>query len=59
MGREFGHHLRIANGSRQELETQLLLAERLSYLDRSMVEGLLMASGEVGRLLAGLMKSVE
>jgi four helix bundle protein len=58
VGREFCHHLRIANGSRQELETQLLLAERLCYIEQPTVDGLLAASAEVGRLLAGLLKSV-
>ena len=58
IGREFAHHLRIGNGSRQEVETQLLIAERLSYISHATVQGLLLASAEVGRLLAGLLKSV-
>ena len=58
VGKEFCHHLRIGNGSRQELETQLLIAERLEYIDESAVEALLVASGEVGRLLTGLLRSV-
>ena len=58
IGKEFCHHLRISNGSRQELETQLLIAGRLDYVDRPTVDQLLVRSGEVGRLLSGLMKSV-
>jgi len=56
--REFSHHLRIGNGSRQELETQLLIAQRLGYISQAAVEGLLIASAEVGRVLAGLLRSV-
>ena len=32
-GNEFLHHVRIAQGSLQEVETQLLIAQRLCYLD--------------------------
>ncbi len=59
VGKEFAHHLRIANGSRQEVETQVLLAERLAFIDARAAQALLAASGEVGRLLAGLMKSIN
>jgi four helix bundle protein len=59
IGKEFAHHLRIANGSRQEVETQVLLAERLSYVDTDTAEILLTATDEVGRLLSGLIKSLR
>ena len=58
VGKEFTHYLRVSNGSRQELETQLLIAQRLEYIDNATVEALLSDSAEVGRLLAGLMKSL-
>jgi four helix bundle protein len=58
-GKEFARFLRIGNGSRQEVETQLLLAERLGYLDSGSVDALLEVSAEVGRLIAGLMKSLK
>src|SRR3954468_12430988 len=32
VGGEFAHHLRIANGSRQEVETQILLGVRLGFI---------------------------
>jgi four helix bundle protein len=32
--KEFLHHLSISLGSLAELETQLILAERLAYIDR-------------------------
>jgi four helix bundle protein len=49
----------MGNGSRQEVETQLMLAERLGYLDAETVGGLLLASAEVGRLIIGLLKSLR
>jgi len=39
--REFRHFLRHSAGSLAELETQLLLAERLGYADHPSTEGLL------------------
>jgi four helix bundle protein len=58
-GAEFAHHLRIANGSRQEVETQLFIAARLNYIDDQKLEVILATSGEVGRLLSGLLKSIK
>ena len=58
-GKEFGHHLRISNGSRQELETQLMIAQRLGYLTTDSLTDVLTTSAEVGRLLAGLMRSIR
>lgn len=59
IGGEFAHHLRIANGSIQEVETQLLLAERLSYADDHAVASVLDLTAEVGRVTRGLLKSVK
>jgi four helix bundle protein len=58
LGAEFAHHLRIAQGSLQEVETQLLLAERLGYLQPTDVTPVLELAGEVGRLNRGLQKSL-
>ena len=58
VGKEFAHHLRIANGSRQEVETQLLIAQRLNYIPGDAVQRLLSAAEEVGRLIAGLLRSI-
>ncbi len=58
VGREFAHHLRIAAGSLNEVETQLLLAERLGYIDSCALNDVLNVSGEVGRVLKGLLKSI-
>ena len=59
VGREFCHHLRIAAGSLNEVETQILIAERLGYLDAPAVARFLDLSAEVGRVLNGLLKSVK
>lgn len=56
---EFIQHLSIAYGSLSELETHLLIAKRLDYLDSSTAERLLDRAGEVGRLLNGLLRSLR
>ena len=55
--KEFLHHLPIANGSLHEVETQLLIAQRLGYLKEPTCESLLSQAAEVGRLLHGLVRS--
>lgn len=44
-------HLRIAQGSLKELETHLILAERVGLLDAAGMQSLLATSDEVGRML--------
>ena len=56
--KEFLHHLSIAHGSLRETETQLLIAGRLHYLPNNSVEELLDLTGEVGRLINGLARSL-
>jgi four helix bundle protein len=56
---EFCRFLRIANGSRQELETQLLLAQSLGHLNAEQSQPVLESSEEVGRLIAGLIRSLD
>jgi four helix bundle protein len=57
--REFLHHLSVANGSLREVETHLLIAGRLSYLDHPTRDTLLQQTAEVGRLLLGLMRRLR
>jgi four helix bundle protein len=57
--REFYHFLTIAHGSIRELETQTLIAERLSYITPDTRAQVLRASSEVGRLLTGLSNSLR
>jgi len=51
--------LSIANGSRAEMETQILLAQRLNYATNDTAQQILNLSEEVARLLNGLMKSLK
>ena len=56
---EFRQFLGHARGSLLETETQILLSERLEYLDHKTAEMLLGQAAEVGRILNGLMNSLE
>ena len=56
---EFRQFLGQARGSLLEAETQVLLCERLKYLDNKTAAALLEQAGEVGRILNGLMRSPE
>lgn len=57
--REFAHALSISLGSLGEVETQLLVAERLGYLTAQVNEDLMEFSAETGRIIVGLMNSME
>jgi four helix bundle protein len=56
--KEYLQFLSIANGSVAELETQILIAERLNFLSKEKIEQLLTQLQSVGRLLSGLRKSL-
>src|SRR5262245_38161039 len=57
--RDFQNFLCIARGSLQEMETQILIAERLRYLSTEQHVAPVMAlSAEVGRILNGLYNSL-
>ncbi|MDY6953753.1 MAG: four helix bundle protein [Thermodesulfobacteriota bacterium] len=57
--KEFLQHLSIAYGSLAELETHVLIAERLGYVDEGHRTALLDKTGEVGRMINGLRRSIE
>lgn len=54
----FLNHLSIAYGSLQEMETQLMLAHRLGYLDQLIQDQLLENTSEIARMLNGLQRSL-
>src|SRR5438105_292586 len=56
---DFLRHLSIARGSLTETETHLLIAIRLGYLDRGQAKPTWSLLQEVGRLLSGLIRSLE
>lgn len=55
---DFLRHLSIAHGSLREVETQILIAERLKYVTRGTCQEVMNLAGEVGRLLNGLINSL-
>jgi four helix bundle protein len=57
--KEFLNHLSIAYGSLMEVETHLQIAARLRYIDGSSLEKLLEKSGVIGRMLNGLIQSLN
>lgn len=56
---DFLRHLSIAYGSLRGVETQILIAQRLKYIVKGKVESVLSRAGKVGRLLNGLMASLD
>jgi four helix bundle protein len=56
---DFIHFLFITRGSLNEVETQLTLAMRYNYLPETDHDALLERCGEVGRMLHGLIDSLE
>jgi len=56
---DYLRHLSIANGSLMELETHLLLIVRLGYRPAGDAELLLVQCSEIGKMLAGLSKSLR
>lgn len=57
--REFAQFLTIAHGSLREAETQILIAQRLRYIETSTAEQLDEVCGEIGRLINGLLRSLR
>lgn len=57
-GAEFHHRLSIAHGSLCEAETQLMIGERLGYVETPELKRLLEQAGEIGRLITGLSNSL-
>jgi len=57
-GRNYPRHLKIALGSEAELQTQIELARRLRTLTNAEAHDLTERASEVGRMLAGLYRSL-
>jgi len=55
---EFRHFLGNARGSLIEVETQILIAQELGYMEHAESENLLREAAEVGRILNGLLNSL-
>lgn len=57
--KEYIQFLFIAQGSLKELETQTILAERLSYASSEQVGSLLSDSERIGKMLGSLIRSLK
>ena len=57
--KEFLNHLSIARGSLAELETELMISQRVGFLSSEQLDRLLVMSDEIGRMTAGLRQSLE
>ena len=57
--RDFLRFLWMAHGSLLEVETQLIIADRLRYLDASALSDLMSSSAEIGRILNGLIRRLN
>jgi len=56
---EYIHHLRFSNGSNNALQTQLELARRVEMVTEEEATVLIADAEEVGRMLHGLIASLE
>ncbi len=57
--KEFLHFLGVASGSLAEVETILILAQRMGMADSEQVTELLAQAAEIGRMLSGLKRSLN
>ena len=55
---DFYRFLSIACGSLAELETQVLIAESLGYLEKAKTEAILALVSEIGKMMNTLMKKI-
>ena len=56
---EYIRFLKISKGSLMELETQIIIAEKLNYIDSKQVIELSGRIDEIGRMLNGLISSLS
>ena len=56
---EYIHHLWFANGSNNELQTQLEIGRRVEIVTVAEADALIADAEEVGRMLRGLVASLE
>ncbi len=57
--REFIHFLGNARGSLFEVETRVIIAEKLHYVPSARAQALLESAAEVSRILSGLIDALE
>jgi four helix bundle protein len=57
--KEFAHFLSNSQGSASELETELIIANRLGYLDEATFAKLIGQLERIGRLITGLVRHLS
>jgi len=57
--KEFLHFLSISNGSAFELETQLIIANKLNFVDQNQLENLLMSVTEIQKMIYSFSKKLK
>jgi four helix bundle protein len=57
--KEFAYFLSNSQGSASELETELIIANRLGYLDEATFAKLISQLERIGRLITGLMRHIR
>lgn len=57
--KDYGRFVLMAAGSNDELQTQLVIADRLAFGDQQLREEAAVLSDEVGRMLQGLHKFLQ
>lgn len=57
--KEFAHFLSNSQGSASELETELIIANRLGYLDEATFAKLISQLDRIGRLITGLVRHLS
>jgi four helix bundle protein len=55
----FIQFLRVSQGSLKELETQVIVSERIGALSAASAQRLLQSADEIGRMLRGLINSIN
>lgn len=56
---DFGHFLVMARGSKYEIETQLLICNRLGYIHKEQIQKAFELSNEIGKMLNALLRKLE
>ena len=57
--KEFAHFLCIARGSLSELETQVIIAEKLEYINKNQSTQILNNCHELGKMINGLLIKIN
>ena len=56
--KEYIQFLKIGRGSLFELETHLIISQKLNYINQKNLEDLMLRTQEIGKMLNGLIKSL-